>query len=250
MTTDTNYLCKRNSIVVVSPVAAVQVFDSPFSLVQSPPCDGPRWWDVQVYAYGTETNVAAGTAAVVPTVSELKSAQRTAPLRARVMWEGHEVDMDIGAGMRASVFASNISIDVVAPAGSIHVRQGQAGLFNPAPVAPIQQQTSWLLGQIGYLDAPIGDRVAKLTDVVETTVGLTVNIPASARRVQVFQAGVAVPAPLNFQSNTLSAINLGQIDFQGTVPLSTVEMLIPGRATQIACPAQARVLTFVWQLEL
>lgn len=245
----------RNSTNIASPVAAVQVFDQLFSLVQSPPCSGATWWDVEIYGYGDETSVAPASSGAPVADGTLKSAQRNVPLRARIAWEGHEVDFDIGAGMRIAVYAKNVNLSAIGPAGSIEIRSpNDLGITNTNGPGGgnIIQQNSYILGQISSTENPIGDRVAKLTEVVNTeAAAVNVDIPASARKVQIFQDGVIAAAPVFFQTGTLSTINIGQIDFRGVVqPNSTDIMLIPGRATQIACPTAARTLTFVWQLEL
>jgi len=247
---DSVYL--TSSLQFASPVAVAQVFNEEGPLVQDA-CREPGWWDVQIWGYGSEQVVPALTTAVAPDQGFLKSQQRSIPIRARLRYEGDVVDFDIGAGMRLAVYARSISLSAVAPTGSVLVQtQGQATLVNPAPIAPIQEQDSLVYGQIARVEAPIGQRLAKLTQSVAVAAAGTVNIPSRARTVQVYQgtAGGA-PTPLNWQTNIASAVDLGQIDFRAIVqPNSTDIMAVPGRATIVAHGAQVRTLTFVWGLEL
>lgn len=247
---------KYDTVQFASPVAAAQLFTVEGSLVQGRPCrKEATWWDVQIWGYGSEQAVAPGTSGLAPDPGSLKSLQRSVPILGRIRYEGDTVDFDVGAGMRLAIYARNLNLSAVAPTGSVQINAPQqAGLINPAGApAAINQQDSLVYGQIAEVDCPIGARLAKLTQTFSITgAGQFINIPARARGVQVFQdtAGGA-PAIMNWRSNTISLIDLGQIDFQaGVQPFSTPLLHIPGLATIIDPGAAVRILTCVWELEL
>ncbi len=245
-----------DSVQFASPVAVAPAFTVEAAIAQGRPCEGgASWWDIQIWGYGAEQAVAPGATGAAPSQGALKSSQRSVPLRARVRYEGDVVDFDIGAGMRIAIYARSVNLSVVAPTGSVQIRaDGQGGVVNPAGApGAIDQQDSLVYGQIGEVEAPIGQRIAKRTDALSVVgAGQTIEIPQRARTLQVFQdtAGGAA-APMNWLSNVISALDLGQIDFQAVVsPFSTQIIAVPGNATIIDPGAAVRDLFFVWGLEL
>jgi hypothetical protein len=247
---------KTGTARFASPVVVGQGYNVVDDLCSARPCGvKASWWDVQVWGWTTEQTVpGAGGQGPFPDDGSLKSSgQRNVPIRARLQYEGDELDFDVGSGMRVSIYARNVTLSAVAPVGSIPISgpANSIGLVNNNPVAPIQQQNSLVYGVIGQVDSQLGSRIAKLTQVVSVVgAGQFVNVPARARRVQVFQntAGGA-PAAMNWNTNTLSLTDLGQIDFAAG-SFHTDVLDVPGQAAVIAPGAGVRVLTFVWELEL
>lgn len=187
------------------------------------------------------------------------NARRHSLLRARIGWgeagRGHEIDVDIGSGIRIGIESCRVDIRILGP--SMRTKEvtadsrmtlgdpGVGGLFTD----------SIITAHVTPSHGPPSARCPTLTQVISIAAGVanrSIPIPPFARVVTISRALVDAFGTLSFTVG-LEGPSVRDFTFSPNDLGATIRMIIPQVATHInfgsAAPAE-RALTLVWELDI
>ncbi len=242
----------------------------------------PRWWTIALWGYEV-TRLFAGDpitakpfgsplgSAVPGSGAQLQRGSRSTHLQARIIYSNNAgylrtVDVDIGSGIRVSVVSYFVRVQLL---GTLLTKETVEGanpraVFNNLP-DDFPVVDALVCGSITDTWSSQGEKLSTFTQTVRVPAGNTdqrVCIPASARKVQVYQTSVGTVLPLSWRLSEAATAgappfplgpSLGQLDFIPALR-RTQRVDIPGLATHLAFdtadPDNERIFTTIWEQEL
>lgn len=219
----------------------------------------PRdWWVVTITAIEVIRIQAAQLAPL--TQAQIKAdprGQRHSLLRARIGWgsagNGHEIDIDIGSGVRIGIETCDVDVRVVTPrlrakeiakGSDIVLGDGSGGLY----------ADSLITAHATPSHGPPSARCPTLTQVlsIPPNASRSVAIPPFARWVTTSRYLADAFGPFSFTVG-LNGPSVRDFTFMPNDPGATVRVIIPQVATHInfGPPSEeARTVTLVWELDI
>ncbi len=180
-------------------------------------------------------------------------------LRARLGWgrtgQGHDVEVDIGSGVRLAIEGCEVDVKIAGPRGRMRETvKGDSRPLGEPGVGGIFTDTI-ISAHIVPSHGPPSARHPTLTQVISVPAGVanrSLVVPRFARRLTVVRSGSGALGPLSFRLSALGP-SLRDVPLNPADPGATATVLIPQLATHITTgPADMveRVMTFQWELDL
>lgn len=223
--------------------------------------ENPRdWWIVTIT--GLEVvRVQDGPLAPLTQAQIIQNtnARRHSLLRARIGWgeagRGHEIDVDIGSGVRIGIESCRVDVRILGPAMRTKEVAANSRITLGDPGVGGLFTDSIITTHITPSHGPPSARWPTLTQVISIAAGVanrSVSIPPFAKRVTISRALVDVFGTLSFTVG-LEGPSVRDFTFSPDDLGATVRLIIPQVATHINFGALApgeRALTLVWELDI
>jgi len=223
-----------------------------YDLVQSDtlrPSEGtqtPFWMLVQVFGWSQRQVVPIGTRAPTPSQSSIinsDASRRNVALRGQLRVDNDVIPFDIGTGIRSAIYATRVTVQVLAPLVSVQIREPAAP--GVAPRTTPETLNTVVFGDISFCNGAIGERRMKHTiqGVADGITPFLLPVPARADWVTVYDTTLAF-APYAFETD--SGVVLGIV-----APTNIgFRVRIPRGATRMNFGLVARTISAVFDLEV